>query len=97
MDAVDPALVDAAEASLRTVAGVQDVEGLRLRWIGHRMRAEAAVLVDPGLTVVDGHEIAVAAHHQLLHDVPRLAGATVHVSPSGDHGTYQHQRLAHHR
>jgi hypothetical protein len=34
-------------------------------------RAEAAVLVDPALTVIDGHEIAVTAH-QLLHDVPGL-------------------------
>jgi cation diffusion facilitator family transporter len=97
MDAVDPALLETAEAALRTVEGVRDVEALRLRWIGHRMRAEAAVLVDPAITVIDGHQIAVAAHHQLLHDVPRLSGATVHVSPAGDHGDQQHQRLAHHR
>lgn len=97
MDAVDPALVDGAEASLRSVPGVQDVEQLRLRWVGHRMRAEAAVLVDPTITVVDGHEIAVQAHHQLLHDVPRLIDATVHISPTGPRGEEQHQRLAHHR
>jgi len=53
MDAVDPALVDTAEISLRSVPGVRDVETLQLRWVGHRMRAEAAVLVDPEITVVD--------------------------------------------
>jgi hypothetical protein len=46
MDAVDPALVDTAETSLRMVPGGRDVETLQLRWVGHRMRAEAAVLVD---------------------------------------------------
>lgn len=97
MDAVDPALVDTAETSLLAVPGVQGVEALRLRWVGHRMRAEAALLVNPALTVVDGHDIAVAAHHRLLHDVPRLVDATVHVSPAGHHGEEQHQILAHHR
>lgn len=96
MDAVDPALVDTAEASLAAVPGVVGVEGLKLRWVGHRMRAEAALLVDPALSVVDGHAIAVAGHHQLLHDVPRLVDATVHVSPAGTHGTEQHRALAHH-
>ncbi len=97
MDAVDPHLVDTAETSLSTVPGVLGVEDLKLRWIGHRMRAEAALLVDPTLSVLDGHAIAVTAHHQLLHDVPRLVDATIHLSPTGEHGTTQHQILAHHR
>jgi cation diffusion facilitator family transporter len=97
MDAVDPALVDTAETTLATVPGVLGVEDLKLRWVGHRMRAEAALLVDPTLTVVDGHAIAVTAHHRLLHDVPRLVDATIHLSPTGEHGTTQHQVLAHHR
>lgn len=97
MDAVDPALVEIAEVSLLSVPGVQGVEQLQLRWVGHRMRAEAAVTVDPQLTVVQAHEIAVRAHHQLLHDVPKLLEATVHVSPDGDAGNQQHQALAHHR
>ena len=97
MDAVDPAVVDAAEDSLRAVDGVEHVEVLRLRWIGHTLRAETAVTVDPGLTVVDAHAIASQAHHQLLHAVPRLTAATVHVSPAGPAGATHHARLAHHR
>ena len=97
MDAVDPTLVDAAEASLRKVPGVREIERLQLRWIGHRMRAETAVSVDPNLSIGQGHEIAVAAHHQLLHDVPRLIDATVRVSPAGHLGEKQHQQLAHHQ
>jgi cation diffusion facilitator family transporter len=97
MDAVDPGLVDAAEAALRHVPGVLDVETLRLRWTGHRLRAETGVVVDPGLDVIAGHEIAVEAQHALLHGVPRLIGATVHVSPGGEAGRAHHERLAHHQ
>ena len=96
MDAVDPALVDAAEDSLRAVDGVEHVEALRLRWTGHALRAETAVAVDPTLSVVDAHAIACRAHHRLLHDVPRLTAATVHVSPAGPAGAAHHARLAHH-
>ncbi len=97
MDAVDPELVDAAEASLRNVPGVLDIETLRLRWTGHQLRAETGLVVDPGLDVITGHEIAVEAQHALLHGVPRLTDATVHISPGGNIGHAHHERLAHHR
>lgn len=97
MDAVDPDLVDVAERSLATTPGVARVEYVRLRWVGHRVRAEAAVEVAPDLTVVDAHAIAVEAHHRLLHEVPRLSDVTVHVSPAGPAGSAQHAALDHHR
>ena len=97
MDAVDPELVDAAEAALRATPGVQDVEALRLRWLGHRLRAETAVVADGHLELLEAHAIATDAHHRLLHAVPKLAGATVHVSPSGEAGQEQHALIAHHR
>ena len=96
MDAVDPELVDAAEASLRSVPGVRDVEEVRLRWIGHRIRAETGLAVDPGLTLSEAHGIAHEAQHRLLHDVPKLSDATVHVSPSNDDGRVAHDSVAHH-
>jgi cation diffusion facilitator family transporter len=46
MDAVDPKLVATAEASVRSTPGVDDVGELRLRWIGHALRAEVEVVVD---------------------------------------------------
>ncbi len=97
MDAVEPDLVDTAEASLRSVDGVQDIEDLRLRWIGHRIRAETGIVVDSALGIVQAHDIAIEAHHRLLHDVPRLDDVTVHVSPSSSPGQDHHRLLAHHR
>ena len=97
MDAVEPELVDAAETSITATPGVLGIERLRLRWTGHRIRAEAAVLVDPAIGVVEGHAIAVDVHHRLLHDVPRLIDATVHVSPLNHGEQDHHAALAHHR
>lgn len=95
MDAVEPELVDLAENSLRAAPGVTAVESVRLRWIGHRLRAEIDVTVDQELSLVDGHAIAEDARHRLLHDVPRLDDATVHVNPDGSHAEH-HAATAHH-
>lgn len=95
MDAVEPEVFDAAEASIRSTPGVLDVELLRLRWTGHRIRGEAAVTVDPALTVTRGHDIAVDVHHRLLHELPKLVNVTVHVGPAM-HDADPHRTLAHH-
>jgi len=81
MDAVDPGLVDAAEAVLLQTPGVRGVEELRLRWTGHRLRGEAGVLVDPALDLRAAHEIAHDAEDRLRAGVRRLDAVTVHVSP----------------
>jgi cation diffusion facilitator family transporter len=85
MDAVDPAIVDQATAAIETVDGVREVRELRIRWIGHTLRAEADISVDPTLTVAEAHGLAHHAEDHLLADVRRLAAATVHVSPVGAH------------
>ena len=54
------------------------------------------VAVDSTLTVAEGHAVAVAAHHTLLHDVPKLGSALVHSNPSGPDGFDYHAELAHH-
>lgn len=97
MDAVDPALVDTAETALLDVEGVRAVGELRLRWIGHRLRAEVAVVVDGELTVRQAHHVAVEAEHALLHAVPKLTAALVHADPAATpDGADPHAALAHH-
>lgn len=96
MDAVDPALVDQAEDVLRSVDGIESIGDVRIRWIGHRLRCEVEICVGPELSVVEGHAIADRAYHALLHEVPKLASALVHVSPSDDDGVDHHADIAHH-
>ena len=85
MDAVDPGLVDQATAAVTSVEGISAVRDLRIRWIGHTLRAEVDVTVPSDLTVVEAHDLAHHAEAHLLHQVRRLTAATVHASPAGAH------------
>ena len=85
MDAVDPGVVDDAIAAVSTVDGVIDVRDLRIRWIGHTLRAEADITVDPAITVSQAHTIADHAEAHLLARIRRLAAVTTHVSPADAH------------
>jgi cation diffusion facilitator family transporter len=51
LDGVDPALVDRAEQAVRSVPGINDVETVRMRWLGHRLSVEATVTSDPAMPV----------------------------------------------
>jgi cation diffusion facilitator family transporter len=99
MDSVDPGLVDQVESVLSDVPGVERVDDVRIRWVGHELRAEIQISSDPSLSLVDAHSIAEEAHHRLLHEVPRLAEAVIHTSPSdapGDEIASHHDVVAHH-
>jgi cation diffusion facilitator family transporter len=85
MDAVEPDLVDRALDAIRSVEGIHEVRDLRIRWIGHTLRAEADLTVDPDITVGAAHDMAHHAEEHLLAFLPRLTAATVHVSPAGAH------------
>jgi cation diffusion facilitator family transporter len=85
MDAVDPGLVDQATAAVTSVRGIEGVRDLRIRWIGHTLRAEVDVTVAADLTVTQAHDLAHHAEAHLLDQVRRLTAATVHASPVGAH------------
>jgi cation diffusion facilitator family transporter len=97
MDAVDPALVDKAEDTLRATPGVLDVGQVRLRWIGHQLRAECEVIVDAGASAIEAHQVAVSAEHDLLHALPRLTAALVHADPEPRDSDDHHAVLQSHR
>ncbi|MEV4566186.1 cation diffusion facilitator family transporter [Nonomuraea sp. NPDC049419] len=97
MDAVDPKLVEQAEHILADVPGVRRVGSVRLRWIGHALRAEVDIQVGHESTLVEAHAVAVEAEHRLIHALPRLKAATVHADPDGPDGVDHHAPLLTHR
>ena len=82
LDGVDPGLVDQAHDTLAAVPGVHSVSELRLRWLGHRLRAEVIVGVDRDLHVQAGHDIAMAASVALRSALPQLEQVGVRVEPA---------------
>ncbi len=96
MDAVDPVLTEQATATVSSTPGVLGIEHVRLRWIGHRIIADAGIVVAHNLDLVAAHQIAHEAQHRLLHDIAKLADATIHVSPAAAPGLDPHSEVAHH-
>ena len=89
LDGVDPALVDTAEITLAREPGVIGVRSVRMRWIGHRLHADAELDVAPGISLQDAHRVAHTAEHALTHAVPKLSTALIHAYPateSTEHG-----------
>jgi cation diffusion facilitator family transporter len=85
MDAVDPTIVDQAITAIISVEGVRQIRELRIRWIGHTLRAEVDITADPTLSITKAHDLAHHAEAHLLAKLHRLTAATVHVSPAGVH------------
>ena len=96
MDAVDPSLVDQVEHEASEVPGVERVDDVRVRWVGHELRAELNVTVDRDLHVFEAHDVAEAVRHALLHHVRRLSDATIHTDPHALPGSDPHELTSHH-
>jgi cation diffusion facilitator family transporter len=83
LDGVDPQLVDTAEAALAAEPGVVCVRSVRMRWIGHRLHADAELDIEADTSLAEAHHVAHRAEHTLTHAVPRLSSALIHAYPAG--------------
>ncbi|TXC87940.1 cation transporter [Paraburkholderia azotifigens] len=86
-DLSDRALDEADTADLRarimSTPGVQDVHELRTRKMGDFALVDAHILVDPMISVSEGHYIAETARARVLSD-NRVLDALIHVDPEND-------------
>jgi cation diffusion facilitator family transporter len=86
-DLSDRALDEAAAADIRTLLlatpGVRDVHELRTRKTGDFALVDAHILVDPLISVSEGHYIAESARSRVLAD-KRVLDALIHVDPEND-------------
>jgi cation diffusion facilitator family transporter len=95
LDGIDPEVIDEVRHAADHVDGVLEVTDVRVRWLGHRLLAEVNIAVASALSVEEGHRIAHEVRHQLLHHLPYLANATIHVDPAEASGEHHH-RIANH-
>lgn len=82
MDGVDPEIVDTAELTLARRPGVKAVHSIKIRWMGHRLHADAELDIDPAMNLSDAHRIAHEAELELVHAVPKLSTALIHAYPA---------------
>jgi len=96
LDGTDDTTILLLESVAGAVPGVEHVTSAKARWTGHALNAELEIMVDAGMSVQEAHGVAEEVEHELLHAIPRLRGATVHVDPH-DHGPHYAGPMAHHR
>jgi cation diffusion facilitator family transporter len=96
MDAIEPEILEKAEAAVTRQEGVEELRRLRMRWTGHRLYAEVTIAVKPDLTTAHSHQIAEEVRHALFHQVTRLSDIMIHVEPWDDQMEKQHQLTLHH-
>lgn len=77
------ALRQALESSLTTSPGVEGLRDLRMRQHGARAVADVSIMVDPQISVTEGHRIAEAARSAALDQVDALEDLIIHVEPAG--------------
>lgn len=63
------------------VDGVEDAHAVRTRYVGSELAVDLHVEVDGGLSVGEGHSIAVAVRRKLLEDGPDVTDAVVQIEP----------------
>ncbi len=95
LDGVEDGLLDEIRQEARRATGVSSIGEVRARWLGHRLRAELNVAVPGHRTVAEAHAIALDVRHRLLHRLPHLNEAVVHVDPD-DRAGERHHRVSEH-
>lgn len=81
MDAVDPALIQKIEKELQHHSEIKAVRRIQMRWVGHRLNADLALVVGGTLTIAQGDHLREHLQHDLSHAVPNLAEAKIIMLP----------------
>ncbi len=80
MDAVDPTLVDQIEHHASQIDGVEGVEKLRVRWVGHQLFAELTLTTSPQWSVEQSQSLITAVVERLQSAIPHLAEVTIQIN-----------------
>jgi cation diffusion facilitator family transporter len=84
MDGIDPTYVDRIEQLAAEVPGVEQVHGVRARWIGHVLDAVVEVRVAEGLLHVESQAISRRVQAQVRGNLGVAAQVAVVVAPAAD-------------
>ena len=82
--ALDPKQVEAIRKTILMVDGVRACHMLRTRHSGSDALVDVHILVDPELSVSEGHQIGEAVRWRLIKTVEEVSDVTVHIDPEDD-------------
>jgi cation diffusion facilitator family transporter len=70
--------------TISSVGGVRDIHMLRTRKHGGHASADVHVIVDPWVSVSEGHMISVLVEQRLKDRVDEISDVTIHIDPEND-------------
>ena len=82
--AIDPETLKKIEQVIQQIQGVKKIHQLRSRSMGGDVIIDLHVLVEPFISVSEGHYIAQHVHHLLKSKLPQVKDVTVHIDPEDD-------------
>jgi cation diffusion facilitator family transporter len=82
--AMEPEQVEQIRQSIQSVDGVQALHMLRTRRMGDSGLVDVHILVDPRISVSEGHRISDTVRAQIMRNVDAVTDVMVHIDPEDD-------------
>jgi len=82
-----PEVIQQIMSCIRSVPNVIEAHDLKVRTVGGRHELSVHVIVDPHLTVIEGHNAAREVERCLVGEVDDIGEVTIHVDPVGAEDT----------
>jgi len=77
LDGVDEEVITELRHGIEHVPGIIGSRNLRARWMGHRLHAEAEVIVAPDISIAQGIVLKRQVHEAVLAHLPALASLRI--------------------
>ncbi len=85
--------VEAIHATLMAVPGVNACHMLRTRKMGPDALVDVHILVDPTLSVSEGHQISETVRSRLIKEIEEVSDVMVHIDPEDDESSASCSKL----
>ncbi len=82
--ALEPEKVESIREVIQGVDGVRAMHLLRTRRMGHEALADVHILVDPYVSVSEGHQISEFVRQTVIRQFDEINDVTVHIDPEDD-------------
>ncbi len=87
-----PKMIAEIRASIMGIDGVEGIHLLRTRQMGEDALIDAHIVVDPRITVSEGHSIGDTVRDELISRFDDVMDVLVHVDPEDDEGLFEHSK-----
>ena len=77
LDGVEPSVIEEIHHAAAHISGVDQVENVKARWLGHALHADVMIAVNDALPLTTANEIAAALESELREHLPALAAANI--------------------